>query len=81
MKENMKEKIELFKSESTSNQSTNNDLGFAVIYQEHNRRTWANYWHPLLVGVTLATTGMMAINYPVITTANPSRKFRHTKFK
>ena len=50
-------------------------IGFSTIYQGHNRRTWANYWSPLLSCSMCTITSIIAVVYPVITAAAPGEHF------
>ena len=52
-----------------------NDIGFASIYKGHDRRTWANYWSPLMMASLCTITHMVIVVFPVITTARPGRSY------
>ena len=54
---------------------TDNDIGFDVIYKGHDRRTWANYWSPLLSATFCTITAMVIMVFPVITTARPGKSY------
>ena len=50
-------------------------IGFSTIYEGHNKRTWANYWSPLLTACMCAFNSIMILVYPNITTARPGKRF------
>ena len=49
----------------------NNEIGFDTIYEGHSRRTWANFWYPLMTSSLCTMTSMVLTVLPVITTARP----------
>ena len=49
----------------------NNEIGFDTIYEGHSRRTWANFWSPLMTSSLCTMTSMVLTVLPVITTGRP----------
>jgi len=46
-------------------------IGFFTIYEGHDRRTWANYWSPLLSASLCGAANMLITSSTVLTTARP----------